>query len=225
MQNKKLKSIFAVFATLIMFNVAAVAADESQDEYADDMSANAIAEYNPDDSMFQKITDLEQQKVLMQLEKEKAQLDLDLDRLAAEKIKLHMEIDTLSSNADEQKKALEDEQARLQAEADRLAAAKSASENSSGELTETTPAAQTAVTKSDDIKKKETVSDKYKLIDIIGAGNELQATIENLANGQRKKISVGKNVEDYTVKSISLDDGVIFVKGDTTETLSIGKDE
>ena len=70
---------------------------ETLDDVADStsmeqMSADAVANYNVDGSLFQQITDLEQEKVLMQLEKERAQLDLELDRLAAEKIKLHMEI-------------------------------------------------------------------------------------------------------------------------------------
>ncbi len=52
----------------------------------EDLSAAAILEYEPTGSLFQQITDLEQEKILMQLEKEAAQLDLELDRLAAEKI-------------------------------------------------------------------------------------------------------------------------------------------
>ena len=63
-------------------------------EQVDDVSADAVAAYQVEGSLFQQITELEQEKVLMQLEKERAQLDLELDRLAAEKIKLHMEIDT-----------------------------------------------------------------------------------------------------------------------------------
>ena len=83
-------------------------------------SADAIADYNPQGSLFQQITDLEQEKVLMQLEKERAQLDLELDRLAAEKIKLHMEIDTLSGRAEQQQQEFETQKAKLEAEAVRL---------------------------------------------------------------------------------------------------------
>ena len=48
---------------------------------SDTLSASAVANYNVDGSVFQQITDLEQEKVLMELEKERAQLDLDLERL------------------------------------------------------------------------------------------------------------------------------------------------
>ena len=86
----------------------------------EEFSADAIEDYNVDGSLFQQITGLEQEKVLMQLEKERAQLNLDLDRLAAEKIKLHMEIDTLSGRAEQQQQEFETERARLEAEAKRL---------------------------------------------------------------------------------------------------------
>ena len=94
-------------------NASDIAANE-------EFSADAIEDYNVDGSLFQHITDLEQEKVLMQLEKERAQLNLDLDRLAAEKIKLHMEIDTLSGRAEQQQQEFETERARLEAEAKRL---------------------------------------------------------------------------------------------------------
>jgi hypothetical protein len=51
----------------------------------------------------------------------------------------------------------------------------------------------------------------------------LQATLEDLGNGQRKKIWAGKSIDGYDIKSISLDDGVIFAKDGETMSLNLGK--
>ena len=121
MQNKIL---VALIGLCVMFSGARAADDVIIDEVVVDdieqVSADAIADYQVEGSLFQQITDLEQEKVLMQLEKERAQLDLELDRLAAEKIKLHMEIDTLSGRAEQQQQQIETEKAKLEAEAARL---------------------------------------------------------------------------------------------------------
>ena len=63
----------------------------------------------------------------------------------------------------------------------------------------------------------------YRLVNVIGAGAQLQATIENLATGQNRTVSVGKVVDGYTVQSISLDEGVVFTNGEDTQTLNITK--
>lgn len=111
MQNKKMILVVmfglcAVFAgaradDAVFIEETIDMADVSPEEMMENLSADAIENYDVQGSLFQQITDLEQEKVLMQLEKERAQLDLELDRLAAEKIKLHMEIDTLSSRAEQ----------------------------------------------------------------------------------------------------------------------------
>lgn len=183
------------------------------------MSADAVANYNVDGSLFQQITDLEQEKVLMQLEKERAQLDLELDRLAAEKIKLHMEIDTLSGRAEQQQQELENAKAKLEAETAKLEKQKAALEN---EDTETT-VKSVRTTNTDDAKADvKKITEMFKLVNIFGAGNQLQATVADLSTGQNKKISVGRNIDGYTVKSISLDDGIIFIDPDgNTQTLNV----
>ena len=176
--------------------------------------------------MFEQITNLEQEKVLMQLEKERAQLDLELDRLAAEKIKLHMEIDTLSGRAEEQQAVLETERAKLQAEAARLEREKQqilAGEVASPSTTRRATNARAVAEPEPEME--DPITKKYRLVDIVGAGKQLQATVENTNNGQRKKISVGKMLDDYIVRSISLDDGVVFTKDGKSETLNIGKSE
>ena len=62
----------------------------------------------------------------------------------------------------------------------------------------------------------------YRLVNVIGAGSQLQATVEDLKSGQSKRISVGRTLNGLTVKSISLYDGVVFVDADgKTQNLNI----
>ncbi len=193
--------------------------DTSDDAAMELQSADAVANYEVDGSLFQQITDLEQEKVLMQLEKERAQLDLELDRLAAEKIKLHMEIDTLSGRAEQQQQELENAKAKLEAETAKLEKQKAALENEDEQ-----PVVKSARTASTDDEKTEVkkVTELFKLVNIFGAGNQLQATVADLTTGQNKKISVGRSIDGYTVKSISLDDGIMFVDPDgNTQTLNV----
>lgn len=223
MQNK-IKLLLCVF----MFGIAqACYAEETFiDVNIDDAAANeqfsadAIEEYNVDGSLFQQITDLEQEKVLMQLEKERAQLNLDLDRLAAEKIKLHMEIDTLSGRAEQQQQEFETERARLEAEAKRLEKEKAALDaEPKAETSKSASSTRSFITE----EKQETeFGKKYKLINVFGAGAQLQATIQDLSNGQNRRVGVGKQLDGYTVKSISLDEGVVFTNGEETQTLNVG---
>jgi len=189
----------------------------------EDFSADAIEDYNVEGSLFQQITDLEQEKVLMQLEKERAQLNLDLDRLAAEKIKLHMEIDTLSGRAEQQQQEFETERARLENEAKRLEKEREAMDSKDYVSVATTGASvQQTTAKQEEAPKSDSIEKTYKLVNVFGAGSQLQATVQDLSNGQNKKLSVGKMLDGYKVKAISLDDGVVFVKDGETQTLNIG---
>lgn len=186
----------------------------------EEFSADAIEEYQVEGSLFQQITELEQEKVLMQLEKERAQLNLDLDRLAAEKIKLNMEIDTLSGRAEQQQQEFETERMRLETEAKRLEREKEALDNKEVEPAQTANNQKSYIAEE---KKQETEIDKnYKLLNVFGAGSQLQATVQELSSGQNKRLTVGKTLDGYKVKSISLDDGVVFVKDGETYTLNIG---
>lgn len=237
MPNKmKLFSVF-VFSVLMLVPVMARGADVVVDEYVTDdvavdfeaVSADAVAAYNPAGSLFQQITDLEQEKILMELEKERAQLDLELDKLAAEKIKLHMEIDELSGRAEQQQQELENAQAKLETEAARLEREKEALEAETQELaarSAAVTAAASANASGDNAAQQNVGVDfdsQYRLVNVIGAGSQLQATIENLSTGQNKVISVGRIVDGYSVQSISLDDGVVFTNGVDTQTLNISK--
>lgn len=207
MRNNKMFLLGIILCGTVAFNAAI--AQENQAEEMEQVSADAIAGYDVQGSLFQQITDLEQEKILMQLEKERAQLDLELDRLAAEKIKLHMEIDTLSGRAEQQQQEIETQKAKLEAEAVRIEREKEALLAEKAEPVKSVGASTKAATTTiSDIAKS------YKLVNVVGAGNQLQATIADLNSGQTKRISVGKKLDNWTVKSISLDDGVVFVGPD-----------
>ena len=167
-------------------------------------------------SLFEKITMLEQDKVVLQLEKERAQLNLELERLNAEKMKLQMELDTLSGRAEHQQQELEVAKAQLEAQAEKLKRQKEdLEERENKSVIE------------NDIEPIKTqpgeVSARYRVINIVGMGNQLQATIEEISSGQNKRVTVGKDLDGYTIKSISLSDGIVFEKDGVSESLNIGK--
>lgn len=236
MLNKQIFLSVFLMAILLSAPMAGYAADSSTDNAViatvpitedvaiemEDLSANAVAAYDIEGSLFQQITNLEQEKVLMELEKERAQLDLELDRLAAEKIKLHMEIDELSGRAEQQQQELQNAQAKLETEAARLEREKEALEAQTQELAARSAAyVNTNASGDDSAGAMINFNSQYRLVNVIGAGAQLQATIENLDTGQNRNISVGKVIDGYTVQSISLDDGVVFTNGEDTQTLNI----
>lgn len=224
MQSKKMffigLMVCGVFAGMQGAHAADVVVDEEiVDVDMEQMSADAVAGYQVDGSLFQQITDLEQEKVLMQLEKERAQLDLELDRLAAEKIKLHMEIDTLSGRAEQQQQEIETQKAKLEAEAARIEREK---ESWLAAAEERSVARTTSSAKASDEVPEVDITKNYRLVNVIGAGAQLQATVEDLSSGQSKRVSVGKTLDGFTVKSISLYDGIVFVGPDgATQTLNV----
>ena len=66
------------------------------------------------------------------------------------------------------------------------------------------------------------VSKNWKLVNVVGAGAQLQATVEDLNSGQKRRVSVGKTLDGMTVKTISLYDGVVLVDADgNTQVLNI----
>lgn len=184
-------------------------------EEAEQMSSQALNDYNASGSLFEKITMLEQEKIVVQLEKERAQLDLELDRLNAERIKLQMELDTLSGRADQQQQELEAAKRQLEIQTEKLMRQRDAID----EQEETVVAKQTSKPKVENTE----ISKKYKLVNIFGVDNQLQATIQDLSSGQNKRVAVGKELDGYVVKSISLNDGIVFDKDGETESLNVGK--
>ncbi|MBR2412716.1 MAG: type IV pilus biogenesis protein PilP [Alphaproteobacteria bacterium] len=227
MQNKKINmfGFFVIGAILCAPMAHAEEVVEIIDEEIDmgQVSANAVENYQVEGSLFQQITDLEQEKILMQLEKERAQLDLELDRLAAEKIKLHMEIDTLSGRAEQQQQEIETQKAKLEAEAARIEREKEAwLAEAEQEKTVRKAATASSTPRVEEEKPEVDITKKYRLVNVIGAGSQLQATIEDLSSGQTKRVNVGKKLDGFTIKSISLDDGVVVVGEDgITQNLNI----
>ena len=221
MLNKIKKIVLCIFVGVFVTNMSYAEEELMVDIDMDQVSADAVASYDVDGSLFKQITDLEQEKVLMQLEKERAQLDLDLDRLAAEKIKLHMEIDALAGRAETQQQELETQIAKLEVETAKLEREKAALEE--GTAVKSDAGTKTKATTSSGASDEEVseLSKKYKLINVIGAGSQLQATVADLKTGQNKRISVGKSLDGFTVKSISLDEGVVLVKGSEKQTLNV----
>lgn len=178
-------------------------------------SAENVEEYDPAGSMFQMITDLEQEKVLWQLEKEKAQLQLDMDRIATEQMRLKNEMDAMQGSGDTQVEALELERQKLEIEKQKLEAQRKNIDESGTTPTRTSSGGQS------EVEDTSPIQDKYRLIEIVGAGRQLLATVEDNATGQRKKISVGKDLDGYRIDSVSLDEGVIMSKDGETATLGI----
>ena len=189
---------------------------KSDVELADEVSVQALQDYDATGSLFEKITMLEQEKLVVQLEKERTQLDLELDRLNAERIKLQMELDTLSGRAEQQQQELEAAKTQLEIQTEKLRQQKSVFDDEESY-------SEKIVAKPQPKKEDTDVSRKYKLIDVVGINNQLQATIEEVATGQNRRIAVGKELDGYIVKSISLHDGIVFEKDGVEENLNIGK--
>ncbi|MDR1697168.1 MAG: hypothetical protein LBR41_03035 [Rickettsiales bacterium] len=185
---KKLLSCLLVFWS---FGLLVANAAETETATADS--------FEPADSVFQQIALLEQDKILMQLEKEKSQLELDLDRIAAERVRLQLEIDALAGNIDSEMEALEQERQRLAAEKERLDQERKAAQTGSA-----------SAALSDEGKKTGAAVSGYRLLEIIGAGNQLQAMVENLETHQRRPVFVGSELDGAIVRSVSFAEGVVL---------------
>jgi type IV pilus biogenesis protein PilP len=210
MQNKKSRPL--LFASALALSMLCGAAN----------AAPAADEYEPEGSLFQMIADLEQEKVLLQLEKEKAQLQLDMDRLAAEQARIKNEMDALSGASGTQTEAIELERQRLELEKEKLEQQKKSLDAKQPDGAPTpTARAQEPAGKSE----PSTLGQKYSLIEIVGAGRQLFATVEDSSGGQRKKISVGKSLDGWNVDSVSLDEGVVLSKDGETAVLGINAGE
>lgn len=197
MQNKMIK-FFIIISVIFPISVIA------------DVNVNAD-KYDPSGSMFEKITDLEQKKVLWQLEKENAQIQLDMDRMKAERARIKNEIESIKGAEAAKIQAIELERQRLDLEKQKLEAQKYninqmqvSNDNSAGAE-----------------KESLDIQEKYRLIEIIGAGRQLIATIEDNKTGQRKKISVGKELDGYTIDGISLDEGIVLSKDGEKQTIGV----
>ncbi|MDR1207550.1 MAG: hypothetical protein LBK26_04015 [Rickettsiales bacterium] len=169
--------------------------------------------------VFQQIAEMEQEKILLQLEKERAQLMLEMDRMAVEQARLRGDLESDKNAAaleklEQANEKLESEKEALKDQIERLKA-------SSGSVKETAvPQKKQNLEQDDSIDAG--IAARYRLIDIVGAGRQLQATVEDLKTGQRKKVWAGRPIDEYEVRSVSLDDGVVFVKDGVSESLNVG---
>ena len=188
-----------------------------------------VESYDVGTSLFQRIADLEQEKVLMRLERERAQLQLDLDRLAAEQMRLFREQENADARAEAQAAEIEQqrialEQERVRMEDQRRRMAEEAARRAVEPEEEPRAARQTqravAVEETQPAAPK-SIADRYTLREIVGAGNQLVATVENVGNGRQRRLSVGRELDGYTVRAISLDEGIEFERDGEIWTLGV----
>ena len=189
---------------------------------ADEVSADALNDYDVEGSLFQKIADLEQEKLVMQLETERIKMGLELDRLNREKMKMQKELNNINAPVSQRSTTdMEMVKAEIEAQTAQLKKQIEALQKKQEEQQ-----TEVIVERYEDVEEEPKVSrvtSKYKLINVIGIGNQLQATIEDITTGQNKRIAVGKKLDGYTVKSISLNDGIVLEKNGLSESLNVGR--
>lgn len=215
----KIIMIFMLFVSFPVVHAENLLQEEpltTDDSLITDESAKSINNFDLQNTVFEQITNLEQDKLLMQLKKEKAQIELDLSRLEAEKLRLNKEVDELKNKSSDKEIELMDENEKLKQDISSL-------ELENQNLVNTINQNQTTAYIGEN-NIQNSISQKYRLSDITGMNNELEATIIENETGQKRKISVGKIIDGYTVYSISLAEGIVFKKGDITETLNMVKD-
>ena len=224
------KIYFTLFSFLVCFGVYvnAYAEDVVVEEVleedvvksADEISADALYDYDVEGSLFQKITDLEQEKLVMQLETERIRMDLELDRLNKEKMKMQKELEEMNVSVNSQGADMEMVRAEIEAQKEQL-------KKEIEDLLKRQEAQKQDIVvgrfEQESAPETSQAASKYKLINVIGVGNQLQATIEDTVTGQNKRIAVGKKLDGYTVKSISLNDGIVLEKDGISENLNVGR--
>ena len=195
-----------------------------------------VESYEIEVSMFQRIADLEQEKILMRLEKERAQLQLDLDRLAAEQMRLFREQENADARAAEQtaeierqKLAIEQERRRLDDQRRRMAedAARAAEEAEDAREARAARRQAAEPSRAEDAAAREaavpeTITERFFLREIVGAGTQLFATVEDIRSGRQTRLSVGRSLEGHMVRAISLDNGVEFERNGEILVLGVG---
>ncbi|MDR2685908.1 MAG: hypothetical protein LBB23_04015 [Rickettsiales bacterium] len=193
-----LNKILAVLAALVV-----------SPALADDID---LGGFDADGSVFLRITALEQDKVLMRLEKERAQLELDLNRIEAEKTKLsgaRDSADAASSATAELAAKLDEEKKKFAGEIESLKKQMEAAKSAPSLPTEPVPDAAGAYD----------ISEIYKLLNISGSADNLTALVENIPTGQRRRVQAGRSLDGMKVVAVSADEGVIFQSEDGDEII------
>ncbi|MCL2629164.1 MAG: hypothetical protein FWD33_00490 [Alphaproteobacteria bacterium] len=194
MQNKKL----IIFAALLGFATPA---------YPTEIDLDA---FDTDGSVFLRITELEQEKVLMRLEKERAQLELDLKRIEVERQRIAGTVQTASAGsvAEQVAAGIEAERKKLAAEMDKIRKQMEDMRKAEAapERVQARTAAQPAPVEEDELD----ISDLFRIISITGSDGNLTANIENITTGQRRRLGAGRSIDGFKIVSVSADDGVVF---------------
>ena len=192
----------------------------------DEISADALDAYDVEGSVFEKITNLEQEKMLMKLEAERMKLEMELDTLNAQKLKKQLELDGMYGQADQRQEIertnQEFQKAKAELDSQIESLKKQIAEIDNDRSTQQIKIVETIEKKPEPPTEPQIVG-KYKLINVIGVGNQLQATIQDVSTGQNRRSAVGKQLNGYTIKSISLNDGIVFEKDGVSESLNVGK--
>ncbi|MCL1785917.1 MAG: type IV pilus biogenesis protein PilP [Alphaproteobacteria bacterium] len=178
--------------------------------------------------VFQQIADFEQERILLQLEREKAQLMLDLDRMALEQARLRADAANISERGSPEVQRLEEENQKLERAMKKMELEKEKLEEKllnpeDAAATDAKGAARSAKAagKSAEDSGPLPIFKRFRLVEIVGVNRQLQATVEDLVTGQKRRVQVGHKIDGYDVKSISLDEGVVFVKDGAQESLTV----
>ncbi|MDR0449022.1 MAG: hypothetical protein LBG89_00990 [Rickettsiales bacterium] len=172
--------------------------------FADDIN---LDEFDAEGSVFLRITALEQDKVLMRLEKERAQLALDLSRIEAEKSRLAGSESApagdasaeLAAQFDEERRKMNEELERFRRQLDEVKTAPR-------EPADAPARAADVAAASDDGEFD--IADHYRLVHITGTEGNLKAMVEIVANGHRQRVGEGHAFDGFVVQGISSGDGV-----------------
>jgi hypothetical protein len=149
------------------------------------------------DSLFSKLSEMEKEKSLLDMETKQRQTELELSKLKRDQLKLDSEI-----------KKLEDAEANQTATQD--------------EMTNSAPTYATPVVHNEDSTQTFEITSQYEIKNISGIGGVLTATLNNLKQNKILKVREGTTVGDgLIVRSISPVDGILFEKGKDQYPLKI----
>ncbi len=177
------------------------------------------------DTLFDKYSEMEKNKMMMELQAEEKKAEIELARLKAEGLQVEFEISKL-----ERKQKEEEEKAAKKAEEEAAAASSSDSSSSSSSYSSYSSSSDSYSSSSDDDDDdKEEVpdlSENYKLKSIMGVGDNLIGVVEDGENDKKIKVKVGTVLPNgYVVRMISPRDGIIFEKGEDRQTLKMDSSE
>ncbi len=237
MLNKKLVKILGLIFGIILISNHCIASQTNRTSTRTSTNSKNkvldLSNYDTSGTLFQKIVDLEQQKLLLKLEKEQTQMELDLKKLQADKLAFQREQDKINQNQDFEKRKAEESQKKLEEEKKKLeeekkyieeqksSINKSLADIASKQKTLNSKPASPVVVSSN--SGKENISSSYRIKDILGAGGMYSVVLEGIPNNQVRKLSKGQMLPNgYKITKIQPIEGkVTFEKDDDVQELSI----